>query len=111
MKPPAPFTSRLSPSTLKSGTLLRPSEPVAAPPSIQTELGCSPQTTAALLAILDGLLAEVLSEDKIFLAMMRAWRRAQAAGVPAEEFQRVQSIALRQWNAHFQQNPLKSLFR
>ncbi|MHB8524110.1 MAG: hypothetical protein ACYDH9_25595 [Limisphaerales bacterium] len=61
-------------------------------------------------AICTGLLAEALSPDAMFLALDRAARAAAAAGVSQSEYERVQTIILRHWQARRAGNPLSKLF-
>ena len=93
-----------------TGTSLQPSAPGAVHPSIPTDLPCSAATLISLSAICSGLLSETLSGDVMFLAMMRAQKDALAAGVPPEEYERVQEVILKHWEAKRARNPLSGLF-
>ena len=93
-----------------SGGCLQPLEQAAALPEIPPELPCSKQTLISLCAIVNGLLANTLSSDIMYLSLMSACHEATRAGVSLEEYQRVQDTVVRQWEQKRRRNPLHSMF-
>lgn len=93
-----------------SGISSQPSEQAAVLPSTVIELGCSPQTVNALLAMLLGLMQETLSPDAFHMAMRRAARIALEAGVSQDEWARVGKIVERRYQVERRKNPLHSMF-
>jgi hypothetical protein len=84
--------------------------PAAALPETLSALTCSNETLISLTAICTGLLAETLSSDAMFLALMRASRDAAKAGIDFEEFNRVVDITIKHWEHQRSRNPLSKLF-
>lgn len=76
---------------------------------------CAPLTDAtatevALLAIVQSLLHNTLSGDVIFLSMFAAHDLAIKHGCTQEQYQRVQTRILEEWQTQSGRNPLKGLF-
>lgn len=106
----APSTSTSLTSLKPSGGPTQPLVPVAALPSIQTELECSPQTVHALVAVILGLMRETLSPDSFSLALRRSKTIALQMGVTEEEMARVHEILLSHYQVERRRNPLHSMF-
>lgn len=75
-----------------------------------TELGCSPESVAALTCLLLALLGETLSGDAFALAVYRGEKMALDAGVSAEEWKRVGRIVMAHWLKERNKNPLSGMF-
>ncbi len=100
------ITSSPSPA----GNLTPPSAPGAVAPSIPIDNVFCEDSAKALLAIILGLSAQVLSPDAQFLALMGARSRAQKMGINMQEFDRVVLIAAKHMEAARRGNPLSCLF-
>lgn len=83
---------------------------VAAPPETPTELPCSKDTLIALLAVIEGLLANTHSEDVLYLALSSAYHRAERNGVPAAEIEHVQEHVVKLWATRHARDPMSELF-
>lgn len=110
MKTLALATTKSPPCPLKRGGSPQPSVPAVALPETLSALTCSSETLISLTAICTGLLAETLSSDALFLALMRASRDAAKAGVDLEEFNRVSTIILKHWEHQRSRNPMSRVF-
>lgn len=110
MKTSAPNTTKLPLVPNPTGGLLQPLEPAAAPRLTRFGLKCSDETLICLLATCLGLMREMLSGDAMFLAMERARSEATKMGVDPAEFERVQEIVVRHWEAGRRANPLSGMF-
>lgn len=105
-----PSTKKSSPDLLPTGTGILPLAPVAALPATLSGLKCSNATLLSLSAICNGLMAETLSGDAMYLALARAEDDALKAGVDPVEYERVRDIIIKQWAAQRSRNPLSGLF-
>lgn len=105
-----PSTKRSSTDPLPNGGPTQPLVPVVVLPETLSDLPCSSETLISLSAICGGLLAETLSGDAMYLALMRAQDDALAAGVDPEEYQRVQDVILKHWAAKRSRNPLSKMY-
>jgi hypothetical protein len=110
MKTPVLSTLESPPCLIKRGGSPLPLAPDAVLPATLSDLTCSSETLLSLTAICTGLLAETLSQDAMFLALMRAARESEKMGIRLTEFQRVQDIILRHWSTQRRQNPLSKMF-
>ena len=99
-----------SPATPATGTSLQHLEPVVVLPSTLCDMQCSSETLISLTAICTGLMAETLSQDMMFLALSRAARDAEKAGVKTAEFNRIRDIVIRHWTSQMARNPLSRMF-
>ncbi len=95
---------------MKSGITPPVSDRGAALLSIPNELGCSLQTVLALVAMVMSTLKQIHSPDAFAIAMMDAADYARDAGVPAQEWERVQKIVMSRWSAEHRRNPISSMF-
>jgi len=73
-------------------------------------MGCSPETTKALVAMLMGLLAHTHSGDVVALAMMSAEQMAEEAEVSPAEWQRVLKCVKAYWKLEMRRNPISGMF-
>ena len=67
-------------------------------------------TEVALLAIVQSLLRNTLSGDVIYLSMFSAHDLAIKHGCTQEQYQRVQTQILEEWQVQSGRNPLKHMF-
>ena len=93
-----------------TGTSLQPSAPGAVHPLTLGGQQCSNATLLSLSAICNGLTAETLSGDAMYLALARAEDDAMKAGVDPVEYERVRDIIIKQWAAQRSRNPLSGMF-
>lgn len=68
------------------------------------------QTATALLAIILGMMREMLNPDSFSMALVRAEKIGAEAGVAPEEMERVASIATRHYAMQRRANPMSDLF-
>ena len=79
--------------------------------SIQSDnFSCDVKTIKALCAILDALLYETLSEDKISLTLRRARNNALHDGLSLEEWEKIQKVVSCHWLQRRNENPLSRMF-
>lgn len=92
--------------------LPQPSEQDAVVPSAMTSgNGFSNDEIIVLLALLDGLLGEVMSPDIAYMAMSHALDVCRDAGVPDVTFKRAMQKIKAVWKEKAKQNPISILFR
>ena len=92
--------------------LSQPLEPDAvAPSAIANGNGFSNDEIIVLLALLDGLLGEVMSPDVAYMAMSHALDVCRDAGVPDATFKRAMQKIKAVWKEKARGNPISLLFR
>lgn len=106
-KTPAAFTKGSAPSTTGSGACLAVAAP--APCSTSAAKPSSPYVDIILVSILQSLMQQTFNGDVMYLAVMSAFDKCTAMGVPAGDFRYVIDMVLHEYQRQ-SKSPMRKMF-
>jgi len=95
----------------QNGITVQPSGQDVAQASTQLdEKNLNKQTLLCLCSIVNSLLYETLSEDAVFLALLRAEKECFKNGISPKVWEETKKIILTHWETQRNKNPLSRMF-